>query len=228
MWTVEHRKLLEDTGAVCVPSGLPVVDLAVLREELAPYEGQPGARLNRPGDAVTNLVGPSGALGRLASSILANAARPVRVLVFDKSERSNWSVPWHQDRTIAVAGRAKVAGFQNWTMKRGTQHVEPPFEIIERMITLRLHLDDCQRDNGPLQTISGSHRLGKLNDAGTKAAVADGEGKQHTALEGDILVLRTSIIHASPSATRPARRRVLHVEFSPDELPASLEWALIL
>lgn len=228
MWTARHRKQLDDTGASCVPSGLPAAEIETLRQELAAYEGQPGARLNRPGDAVSNLVGPGGALGSLASGILASASRPVRVLVFDKSESANWSVPWHQDRTIAVAARADAAQFRNWTMKRGAKHVEPPFEIIERMITLRLHLDDCGPDNGPLQTITGSHRLGKLNDAETKAAVASGEVQQHRALEGDILVLRTPILHASPSAKRPQRRRVLHVEFSPDELPAPLKWAFAI
>lgn len=225
MWTAEHREHLDHTGAVRIPSGLSTTILSSLRQELAAFDGQPGQRLTRPGDAVSNLIGPSGTLGDLASRILASVVRPVRVLVFDKSERANWSVPWHQDRTIAVAARADVAGFRNWTMKGGGQHVEPPFEIIEKMITLRLHLDDCGSDNGPLQTIIGSHRLGKLNDAETKAAVASGAVQQHPALEGDILVQRTPILHGSPSAKRPQRRRVIHVEFSPDLLPAPLKWA---
>ena len=45
--------------------------------------------------------------------------RPVRVLYFDKNPDANWAVPWHQDRTIAVAQRIDVPGYDMWSVKAG-------------------------------------------------------------------------------------------------------------
>ena len=91
-------------------------------------------------------------------------ARAVRAVLFDKTPQSNWSVGWHQDRTIAVVEKVDVDGFGPWTIKSGITHVEPPFEYIERMITLRIHLDPCGPDNAPLKVSPGSHRLGRISE----------------------------------------------------------------
>ena len=65
----------------------------------------------------------------------------MRAILFDKTPATNWSLGWHQDRTIAVAKRADVNGFGPWTVKSGLLHVAPPFDILVRMVTLRVHLD---------------------------------------------------------------------------------------
>ena len=36
------------------------------------------------------------------------------------------------------------------------------FVGAESMLVVRLHLDDCGEDNGPLRVLPGSHRLGRL------------------------------------------------------------------
>jgi hypothetical protein len=64
-------------------------------------------------------------------------------------------------RTIAVRRRIDMPGFSPWSRKSGIDHVEPPFEYIEQMITLRAHLDACDSD-GPLLIIPGSYRLGRI------------------------------------------------------------------
>src|SRR5258708_167808 len=79
-----------------------------------------------------------------------------------KTADTNWAVAWHQDRTIAVRERREVAGFGPWSRKAGVAHVEPPFPVIAGMITLRVHLDDCDDDNAPLLVAPGSHRLGRV------------------------------------------------------------------
>src|SRR5918997_2911702 len=86
-------------------------------------------------------------VGEVARSLRGAKAQPVRAILFDKSEGANWALGWHQDRTIAVRERIAVEGFNNWTVKAGTTHVEPPFAILERMITVRIHLDDVETDN---------------------------------------------------------------------------------
>ncbi|HUE79173.1 MAG TPA: phytanoyl-CoA dioxygenase family protein [Sphingomicrobium sp.] len=152
------------------------------------------------------------------------AAQPVRAILFDKSDDSNWALGWHQDRTIAVRERIEVEGYNNWTLKAGTPHVEPPIAFLQRMITARVHLDDVGADNGPLLIKLGSHRLGRL--AEDKIAVLVGTGTfTCLASAGDVWLYATPILHSSEASRRPAGRRVLQVDFSTEQLPGGLQWA---
>ncbi|SFS10045.1 phytanoyl-CoA dioxygenase family protein [Sphingomonas jatrophae] len=162
--------------------------------------------------------------GHLAA-YLPGRPRPVRAVLFDKSADANWSLAWHQDRVITVRRRQSAPGFARWTVKAGLLHVEPPFELLARMITGRLHLDPVDADNAPLKVALGSHRLGKVADtqAATKAAALPSLACH--AQPGDLWLYATPILHASDAARRPARRRVLQLDFSADRLPHGLEWA---
>lgn len=150
-------------------------------------------------------------------------ARPVRALLFDKSPDHNWVVPWHQDRTVAVRRRVEMAGFGPWSIKDGQPHVEPPFALLARMLTLRLHLDDCPADNAPLQVALGSHRA-RVAAADAAGVARDRPQISCLAGAGDIWAYATPIVHRSGRALRPSRRRVLQIDFSPDDLPGELEW----
>jgi hypothetical protein len=86
----------------------------------------------------------SESLLELVRPVLGDGARAVRALLFDKTPEANWGVPWHQDLTIAVKSRVETPGFGPWTVKAGIHHVRPPVEVLERMVTLRIHLDDCR------------------------------------------------------------------------------------
>jgi hypothetical protein len=165
-----------------------------------------------------------GPVGRIVRSILGRESNPVRAILFDKTGEANWALGWHQDRTIAVRQRGESAGFDRWTMKSGAIHVEPPFDLIERMLTVRVHLDPVPMDNAPLLIAPGSHSFGRIDEqrisgvaekCGTFACVADA---------GDVWVYRMAILHASDRAQSVGRRRVLQVDFTAEELPDSLEW----
>ena len=167
---------------------------------------------------------PDGALGSIAASALGERGRPVRVILFDKTPNSNWSLAWHQDRTICVKQRIDVEGFGPWTTKGGMQHVAPPFEVLARMVTLRAHLDDVPATNAPLLIAPGSHTAGRVpvgeiaqvvRRCGVRACLADA---------GDVWLYATPILHASDAATTPVHRRVLQVDFASGELPGGLEW----
>jgi hypothetical protein len=195
----------------------------LLRFSEAVLHGQSGVRVFDR-DEVGEILAPGGSIGRCAAAILGAAARPVRAILFDKTADNNWSLAWHQDRTIAVRARRDVPGFGPWSVKAGVVHVEPPFEIIERMITIRAHLDDCAGDNAPLLIVPGSHRLGRVPSA--QAAETAQRLGQATCLAGagDLWVYATSIVHASERARHPRRRRVLHVDYANTPLPAGLDW----
>ncbi|HEX8915702.1 MAG TPA: phytanoyl-CoA dioxygenase family protein, partial [Humisphaera sp.] len=160
----------------------------------------------------------------LAQSIVGPGARVVRAIPFDKSPASNWKVAWHQDLSIAVRERADVPGYGPWSVKAGVPHVQPPADLLGRMVTVRVHLDDCGEANGPLQVLPGSHAAGALSPE----QVADWRGRVPPVPclvpAGGAVVMRPLILHASSPATAAGRRRVVHLEWSADELPGGLAW----
>jgi ectoine hydroxylase-related dioxygenase (phytanoyl-CoA dioxygenase family) len=160
----------------------------------------------------------------LATQLLGSGARAVRAILFDKTEEANWSVAWHQDRTIAVRERHDVTGYGPWSVKDGAHHVEPPFDLMRDMVTMRAHLDECGEDNAPLIVAAGSHRLGRIPSAEISDSVSRLRIARCLAETGDVWVYATPIIHASERTRSPARRRVLQVDFCARELPKGLEW----
>jgi hypothetical protein len=174
--------------------------------------------------ALTALLAPDTAIGEVAADRLGARVRPVRAILFDKTQDANWSLGWHQDRTIAVARRIETPGFGPWTVKQGLPHVAPPFALLETMVTLRIHLDPAPETNAPLLVAPGSHRLGLIREGDIDRTVAACGTAACLAEAGDIWVYATPILHASQAARAPARRRVLQVDYSGAELPGALRW----
>jgi ectoine hydroxylase-related dioxygenase (phytanoyl-CoA dioxygenase family) len=181
---------------------------------------RPGTRL-RPIPGLAEAVRPA---TLVVASILGRQSRPVRATLFDKSPELNWSLGWHQDRTIAVRARIDTPGFTDWTVKAGIAHVVPPFEILERMLTVRIHLDPVDLENAPLLVAPGSHRIGRVAEQEI-SAIASRLGTAACEAEcGDLWLYATPILHASARAAKPARRRVLQLLYSAEALPNGLEW----
>lgn len=155
---------------------------------------------------------------------IRNKVRPVRAVLFDKSDASPWSLGWHQDRTIAVRQKVQVPGFGPWSIKQGIVHVEPPFALIEAMLTVRIHLDPVDGDNAPLLIVPGSHRIGRVPVAEVETVVVRSQTTACLAAPGDVWFYRTPILHASNPARPGRRRRVLQVDYASRDLPAGLEW----
>jgi ectoine hydroxylase-related dioxygenase (phytanoyl-CoA dioxygenase family) len=169
----------------------------------------------------------SESIQHLLRPLLQGEPRLVRSLLFDKNPAANWRVPWHQDTTIAVRARHDLAGFGPWSLKAGIPHVQPPSALLERMLTLRIHLDSCPAENGALRILPGSHRAGVL-DLPTIQRYRDQMPAITCCAEaGDALLMRPLLLHASSPATDLsfAHRRILHLEYSVDALPYPLEWA---
>ncbi len=192
----------------------------VLRREDEVYGGRD---LLRRCPAVRELA-RSGPLLAIASDALGRDAFPVRGLFFDKTGTANWSVPWHQDLTIAVKERHAVEGFEAWTRKAGIDHVRPPAEILGRMVTIRVHLDDCPATNGPLRVIPGSHRAGRLGAIETRNWLERSETRECLVDRGGVVVMRPLILHASSPSEVPGHRRVVHIEYAAESLPGGLSW----
>ncbi|MBB5685228.1 phytanoyl-CoA dioxygenase family protein [Sphingobium boeckii] len=186
-------------------------------------EGHAGVRLNGL-EKLKPLLSNNGPIGSIAAHILGQTCRPVRAIMFDNTTEANWSLAWHQDRTICVRLRIEIAEFGPWTTKAGMQHVEPPFDLIARMLTLRVHLDDVSANNASLLIALGSHRRGRVPIDMIDAVVHQSGIRKCFAEAGDVWLYSTPILHASDRAKNPSRRRVLQVDFSADSLPGCLEW----
>ena len=191
------------------------------------FEKAGGTRLNAIPSNLSSLIGTGGALSRLAADLLEREMRPVRVLLFDKSASRNWGLSWHQDRAIPVAYRHEVEGYRNWTVKHGVHHVEPPAHVLADMVALRLHLDPCDHDNGPLEVARGSWRAGRLAKPEIRAGIDNFDCVPCIARAGDVVAMRGLTLHRSQPARRLRHRRVVHVDYAGGGLPGGLEWASV-
>lgn len=160
----------------------------------------------------------------LAQEILGPAARAVKATLFDKTPEGNWKVPPHQDVTITVQERIETPGYSPWTLKAGVYNVQPPVEVLERMVAFRIHLDDCGPDNGALKIWPGSHFHGRLRDDGISDWIGSHSSVVCPVSSGGLMVMRPLLIHASSKATVPTHRRVIQIEYAADDLPGGLRW----
>lgn len=207
-------------------------DCELLTRELTPrFQSEQDAARSRIG-GLRNLLQTSPSVAQVASSapvmdllrsMLGAEPFPVRSIFFDKTPEANWSVAWHQDLHIAVAEKIETAGFGPWTIKAGVPHVQPPLEVLASMVTLRLHLDDCDRTNGALKVIPGSHACGVL----TGGAFLEWTQREPVFCEvpkAGAMLMRPLLLHASSPAVNPTHRRVLHIEYATTSLPNGLKW----
>lgn len=215
---------LDADGFLLVPEAVAEADLEPLLSELARLADQEGVRMRgAEAFAVRNVLDllPSARLlvespgfRCLVEPVLGADALAVKATLFDKTPDANWHVGWHQDLTIALPERRELPGFRSWSVKAGVPHVQPPAEVLERMLAVRLHLDPCGEENGALRVIPGSHGHGRLESEDIQRWIAGGTAVTVPSPRGGALLMRPLLLHASSRATAPAHRRVLHVEFA--------------
>ena len=139
---------------------------------------------------------------------------------FDKPPAGNWFVGYHQDISISVERKVEVDGYSKWTSKHGVIGVVPPVEVLERTLTIRIHIDDTDNTNGALRVKPGSHRSGILRDHTWFP-----EEVECPMTAGDVMLMKPLLLHSSMRSTTNKPRRVLHLEVTDMELPMSLKWA---
>jgi ectoine hydroxylase-related dioxygenase (phytanoyl-CoA dioxygenase family) len=157
--------------------------------------------------------------------LLPADAVAVQCTLFDKSSGKNWLVSWHQDLSIPVRARIDSDCCSGWSQKHGQWFVQPAVKVLEQLVAVRVHVDTCAADNGPLKVVPGSHRFGRLTSADARMHRQTNGEVSLTAARGSVVAMRPLILHASSKALSSARRRVLHFVFGPRELPEGLEWA---
>ncbi|WP_299440367.1 phytanoyl-CoA dioxygenase family protein [uncultured Aquimarina sp.] len=147
----------------------------------------------------------------------------VKSIYFDKPPASNWFVSYHQDLSISVNKKEIIPEYTNWTVKQHQFGVQPPLEILESLYTMRIHLDDTDKNNGALKVIPESHGKGiyrpETIDWNTEKEVICNVPK------GGIMLMKPLLLHSSNRTSNNQRRRVIHLEFSNKKLAKKLDWA---
>ena len=127
--------------------------------------------------------------------------------------------------TIAVEFKIDVAGYGPWSLKEEIVHVQPPIELLNNMVTVRIHLDETPESNGALRVVPKTHDFGKIPSNDIKFQV----GESAVTCEchaGDVLLMSPLILHSSARSKVPKRRRVVHFEFaSLSDLDPQLRWS---
>ena len=211
---------------------LSELDVECLRTAVAEIPNGEEVRRKRGVYGVRNLLEICPAVEALAwqakirqfvTPVLGDAAFAVRAIYFDKVPGANWSLFWHQDNVISVVARAEVSGYVGWSKKAGVWQVQPPAQVLAKMLAVRVYLDDCGPENGPLRVLPGSHRFGWIDEQME-------DWKQRvpevicTVRRGGVVTMCPLILHASAKSEAVGHRRVIHIEYACDGLPGGLEW----
>jgi ectoine hydroxylase-related dioxygenase (phytanoyl-CoA dioxygenase family) len=218
------RPALEDDGYLILPAFLQPGEcerLAAIAAEFA--NGRPGSRQLLRHAAISETAARVLALPRL-SGLLPGDAVAVQCTLFAKAKDNNGSVTPHQDLGIPVDAYVDSPECTGWSRKESGLFVQPPAHVLEKLLAVRLQLDDHAADTGPLEVVPGSHRLGRLKSADI-AEWASGRKVACVPQKGGAVALKPLTIHASSKAASPLPRRVLHFLFGPRHLPLGLRWA---
>jgi len=183
-----------------------------------------GVRLSQECDLFVQFLGRSD-IRIILDRLVGSGARCVRAMVFDKTAEANWSVPWHQDRVIAVKQMRPSSAVVNWTLKKGIVHCEPAASFLERMLTLRWHIDSATQNEGCLEVLPGTHRLGRLGQEQIAEQLRSKPALPTPVPSGAVFAMRPLLVHRSRRRVAAGRRRVLQVEIAAGDPPSPLEWA---
>jgi len=219
-WVPEYLSKFQDDGYAVVDAGL---DSGALFELGALLDTEHPGERNLLGVPAIRELARSETIRDLACPVLGDNCFAVRGILFNKTEEANWKVAWHQDCFIAVAARSEIPGWGPWSIKAGVHHVRPTSDVISRMLAVRIHLDDCNADNGALRVVPWSHKYDFLSVSQIQQFPKKSAGTC-AAKRGDAILMRPLLLHSSSPAKIPSSRRVVHLEFAADELPTGVEW----
>jgi ectoine hydroxylase-related dioxygenase (phytanoyl-CoA dioxygenase family) len=152
-------------------------------------------------------------LMRIAARWLGGDTVPFKATLFEKSGEANWLAAWHQDTALPLERRTEVSDWGPWSEKYGVNYAHAPARALERIIALRVHLDDSTADNGPLRVLPGTHSEGVLSDAQVHERSLRESPVTCCVASGGVVAMRPLIIHASSKSANHAPRRVLHIEY---------------
>lgn len=149
----------------------------------------------------------------IASEFVGGAPMPFRATLFDKSPGANWLVVWHQDTALPLCRRIDDGEWGPWSTKAGVLYAHAPAWALEKVVALRVSLDDSTISNGPLRVLPETHRNGVLSDQQIEQAARELTPADCVTPSGGVVAMRPLTVHASSKSTDDRPRRVLHIEY---------------
>lgn len=138
---------------------------------------------------------------------------PLRAVGFHKSADANWSLPWHQDRVVAMPHKSESPDLKNWSRKSGVWHCEPSAEILAQMGFAYIAFDDINGERGGLEIAEATHKFGALAEADIQATVHSAAKVCPNMREGDVLLVSALTLHRSAALKMGGPRKTLRVDF---------------
>jgi len=215
------RSSMEDVG-VCLLNG--VLDEGKLKELRNAFPTNVHEVRNLLDMQMIRELACSEPIRTLAATVLGDSCFAVRAIFFDNPAEVPSKAPFHQGISIGVKSRKEAPGFAGWTVKGGVPHVQPPPEILEGMVSVRLHVDDSRSDNAPLKIFRGTHRKGRLSALQIEEIVRAETPVECRVPAGAALMIRPLILHGMSAPLNATHRRVIHLDYAAEDLPYGLEW----
>ena len=148
----------------------------------------------------------------IASQFVGIAPQPFRATLFDKSPGTNWLVAWHQDTALPLRRRVDDVEWGPWSTKAGVLYAHAPAWALERVVAIRVSLDDSTISNGPLRVLPDTHCSGVLSDKQIELAARQTAPVECVTPSGGVVAMRPLTVHASSKSTDDRPRRVLHID----------------
>ena len=160
----------------------------------------------------------------VAQSLMPEDYVAIQCILFEKSASRNWLVGLHQDLSVPVLPECVDLSWSGYSLKAGGTFVHASESLLANRVAVRVHLDRCEDDDGPLCVVPGSHGLGRLNVA-QSLSIRERNGLVRCLADiGDVLVMRPTLLHSSSKSRGSSRRRVLHFLFAPKFNSDGLIW----
>lgn len=213
-----------ESGFAVIPGVVAAPECDAIAEQVSSVAGHTAGSRNALASSWCKNLAAQLRNSRSLAQLLLAPTITVQCTIFDKSSEKNWLVSLHQDLSIPVRERVADAQCTGWTEKEGQLFVQPPVRVLEGLVAVRVHLDSCGPDSGPLRVVPSSHRHGRLSPSAARE-IRDRHGEIECLVpKGGVLVMRPLLLHSSSKATAPLHRRVLHFLFGPAVLPDGLQW----
>jgi len=139
---------------------------------------------------------------------------PLRAVGFNKSKEMNWSLPWHQDRIIAMAEKISHPDYKNWSRKSGIWHCEPKPAILGQMAFAYIAFDNIDDGMGGLEMAEGTHKFGSIPEGEIETQLKTAVKIRPDMKIGEVILVSALTLHRSAPMTTIGKRRSLRLDFA--------------
>jgi ectoine hydroxylase-related dioxygenase (phytanoyl-CoA dioxygenase family) len=214
-------------GYIIFAAAVPISELNQIIDELAyndvfQYENNnSGHNLLSEFSSISTIAVDKNII-EVVKGVIGQDAIPLKAIIIDKTKQNNWGLDWHQDLKIAVQEKDETPGFTQWTQESGINHVIPTIDVLQRSLTVRIHLDDCNPMNGSIWVLPGTHKGKIYSKDEIVKKVKEIKIVDCIANKGEVMFMSPLLLHKSPYSLTDKSRRVLQIEYSSVTLPNNL------